>query len=123
MGQKIQTISDKTLLDFLHTGDLEVDPVTAEVFWRGNLKKPTIVGTEGKNGTRKRIEIHYQGFRRSIVLARLVYMAGTRKVIPRGYEIHHVDFDRYNDSFDNLIALTVQDHLKIHNINTDDTPF
>lgn len=41
-------------------------------------------------------------------------MAGNLQTIPDGYEIHHRDDDRYNDAFDNLVLLTIEDHKKIH---------
>lgn len=35
--------------------------------------------------------------------------------IPKGYHIHHIDFNPYNHSIDNLIAVTPEEHAKIHN--------
>lgn len=41
-------------------------------------------------------------------------MAGALRTVPDDFEIHHIDEDRYNDSFDNLVALHKMDHEKIH---------
>ena len=35
--------------------------------------------------------------------------------IPRGWVVHHCDFNPYNNSFDNLVLLTVGDHKRLHN--------
>lgn len=34
--------------------------------------------------------------------------------IPKGYHIHHVDGDRTNDSPDNLICVSSEEHLRLH---------
>lgn len=111
-----RSITDEELLELLVCGVLEVDIKTAEVKCRGSALKPTIVGTAGDNGTRYRLSIRWAGRKRTIVRSRLVYMAATLRLIPDGYELHHVDEDRYNDSFHNLILLTAEDHLKLHQL-------
>lgn len=111
-----RSITDDELLELLVCGILEVDIKTAEVKCRGKLLKPTIVGTAEVNGTRYRLSIRSEGRKRSIVRSRLVYMAATLQVIPEGYELHHVDGDRYHDSFHNLVLITIEDHLKLHGL-------
>lgn len=37
--------------------------------------------------------------------------------IPKGYHIHHKDFNPYNHSPENLIALSPEEHAKIHEEN------
>ena len=34
--------------------------------------------------------------------------------IPDGYEVHHLDDDKYNDDISNLTLLTREEHLKLH---------
>lgn len=34
--------------------------------------------------------------------------------IERGYCIHHIDFDGYNDSVDNMISMKIRDHTSLH---------
>ena len=34
--------------------------------------------------------------------------------IPKGYEIHHIDGNRKNNSIDNLQLVTIEEHLEIH---------
>ena len=35
--------------------------------------------------------------------------------IPKGYHIHHIDFNPYNHDPKNLVALTPEQHAKVHN--------
>lgn len=34
--------------------------------------------------------------------------------VPDGYQIHHVDFDKLNNSPDNLLAVTPTEHKRLH---------
>ena len=34
--------------------------------------------------------------------------------IPKGYHVHHKDFDKNNNELENLVLLTSQEHLKLH---------
>lgn len=109
-----ETISDETLLELIVSGVLTVDINSAECSRDGRPLKATVVGTAGRNGTRYRFEIRSKGKKRSILRSRLVYLAGTGKPIPDGFEIHHIDGNRYNDSFSNLVAVSRVDHSKLH---------
>ena len=60
-----------------------------------------------KNG---RYVLPKQGY---TALARAVYQEENSS-IPDGYEIHHIDGDRSNDNADNLIALSHEDHVRVH---------
>lgn len=35
-------------------------------------------------------------------------------VIPKGYEIHHIDGDRSNNNIENLLAVSIEQHYEIH---------
>lgn len=37
--------------------------------------------------------------------------------VPKGYVIHHVDFNKLNDRLDNLVCVTVAKHAEIHSLN------
>ena len=37
-----------------------------------------------------------------------------KQTIPAGYEIHHIDGNRTNNSPSNLLCVSIEDHLKIH---------
>ena len=34
--------------------------------------------------------------------------------MPRGWIVHHCDEDKTNNSFDNLVLMTMKDHIKLH---------
>lgn len=34
--------------------------------------------------------------------------------IPKGYVVHHCDFDPSNNDFNNLVVLTVAEHMSLH---------
>lgn len=108
------TITDDEIIDLIIDGTIAVDLQAATVTCRGRLLKATIIGTEGDNGTRYRFEIRHKGRKRTIGRHKIVYIAATLKPIPEGYELHHIDEDRYNDAFHNLVLLTTEDHQKIH---------
>lgn len=113
-------ISDTDVLDMLIDGTLLVDIQTAAVTSRGVLLKPELTVQSQRPGTRTgmpryRIRFRLSGNRRRwIVRAKLVYMAATLQVIPDGYEIHHIDGDRFNDAYHNLALLSIEDHKKFH---------
>lgn len=48
-----------------------------------------------------------------VALARVVYKKYHGK-IPKGYDIHHIDGDRLNDEPDNLVALSHEEHIILH---------
>lgn len=35
--------------------------------------------------------------------------------LPRKYVVHHCDFDRYNNNFNNLVLMTRSMHTRLHN--------
>lgn len=37
---------------------------------------------------------------------------------PQGIDLHHKDFDKTNDSLDNIVRLTREEHMKIHSEGT-----
>ena len=40
--------------------------------------------------------------------------------IPRGYQVHHKDFDKSNNELENLVLLSASDHMKLHGKSWDD---
>lgn len=108
------SITNQELLYLLEQKILIVDLATAKLYKLGKEIVPTIVGREGVNGTRYRFEICHDGKKRTICRSRMVYMAGSGFEIPRGFEVHHLNEDRYDDRWNNLVMLTEADHRKIH---------
>ena len=75
-------------------------------------KLKTDVGIATYNPIAKRYYAN-KGRRKRIPLAKKVYIACHGK-IPKGYEIHHVDGDKFNNHISNLIAVSHEDHMKLH---------
>lgn len=48
-------------------------------------------------------------------LHQIIWMVGNDAVIPEGYEIHHIDGDKLNNSIHNLQLLSKKEHLSLHN--------
>lgn len=116
MTTKLPSLPDSAILDLIRSGELVVDHVLATCSRNRKHKVATIVGRDDRNGTRYRYELRVCGYnKRTISRARLVYMAATDALIPEGFEVHHLDGDRYNDAFSNLICVSKVDHLKLHN--------
>ena len=44
----------------------------------------------------------------------VIVPTGLKMAIPKGYEIHHIDGNRKNNSIDNLQLVTIEEHLEIH---------
>lgn len=112
-------ITDEEILGWLNSGDLVVgldNPETITFF--GRVNTVSLIGDDNANEkyTRYRFKIRHNRRRRTIVRSKLVYMAAERIIIPSGFEIHHLDEDRYNDVDWNLVMVTGSDHKKIHGV-------
>jgi ribonucleotide reductase alpha subunit len=53
---------------------------------------------------------------------RLLWEFLNKRKQPKGYHLHHQDFNKLNDSIDNLQLITIEDHQKIHDISGDNNP-
>lgn len=82
----------------------------------GKPLKPSLV--EGRSNPRWRHEICWNGKKRTIVRAKLVWL-GVKGLIPDEHELHHADEDRLNDSIDNLDLLNGDSHSE-HHYGSDD---
>jgi hypothetical protein len=67
-----------------------------------------------KPGGRKLVRVYVNGKVKALHLARLVWMAGADRTIPKQFEVHHRDEMNSSDGFDNLICLHKLDHRKMH---------
>lgn len=82
-----------------------------EVCSFGRVLVPLIV--HGHSNPRYRYKIAWNRQQRSILRAKLVWI-GINGLIPEGFELHHKDEDRFNDSIDNLELLTDESHSDFH---------
>lgn len=107
-------ITDQQILSLLESGAYRVDLDTGEIF----------------NKSGKQLKIFYDMYdrffvrlyigrqaRREISVCKLVWIAGTKSVVPDGFEVHHRDTYKAHNSFDNLICLHRIDHQKFHDTN------
>ena len=62
----------------------------------------------------ERVSINHQGMKRDVNVSQLVWMSNTDSVIPPDYEIHHIDGDIHNNTWENLLCLHQYDHRKFH---------
>lgn len=76
-----------------------------------NCKIRTDLGNAWYNPRLKRYVIKYRGV--IMPLHKAVYLKANGK-IPKGYEIHHVDGNKFNNHVSNLVALPREEHKKMH---------
>ena len=114
------SITDSQLLAAITAGDIIVplsSPATIEIYGR-TVKAYGIAGRCGDgSASRWAFSLRIAGERRTIVRSKLVYMAGSLRTVPDDFEIHHLDHNRHNDDFENLVALHREDHRKIHAVD------
>lgn len=107
-------ITDEDIVLMFKFGRLRVRKAKSrnpEILSFGRLLKPSIV--TGKSNPRWRHEIRLNGKKRTIVRAKLVWLA-RNGLIPPEHELHHRDEDRLNDSIDNLELLNGDFHFGKH---------
>lgn len=69
------------------------------------------------------IDIGYKGKKITVKLHRAIYETYKQCTIPNGYDVHHIDFNPFNNSIDNLVLLTHSKHRTLHNnINNPNKP-
>ena len=61
-----------------------------------------ICTTASETGNRKRLHV-------------AMWEAETGEPVPPGYVVHHIDWNKNNNTIKNLIMITVQEHNLIHN--------
>lgn len=58
---------------------------------------------------------HHRAYSSGYVLRSIVAFEEFNKIkVEPGFEVHHVDFNRSNDSKENLVLLSRHDHAKLH---------
>lgn len=116
-GYRAATKSD--LLTWLEEGIFWVAKDTGptpEVYRRGNPKPLTqYISTRNRmEGGDPRVHLRYQNKRISVHVSQLTWMSTTMDVIPPDFQIHHIDGDPLNNSYDNLVCIHKDDHIKLH---------
>lgn len=78
------------------------------------LKSGKILKWKYDNQGRPFITLCKNGVTRTFFKAMLIYSHAHQCEIPRGYQVHHIDFDWTNNDPNNLQLLTKEAHLKLH---------
>lgn len=60
------------------------------------------------------VRLYNNGRRKTIAVVRLIWLANTLTPIPPHFEVHHLNLDRADNRWDNLVLLHEKDHRKIH---------
>ena len=107
---------DLLACDVLRVVNADVDP---QLIKNGRLLVPELVRQRGRfriadSVARYAWRIHWQGSRRRIVRAKLVYMAVHGVILPPDWQVHHKDENRLNDAIGNLEAKHIDDHKGVH---------
>ncbi len=123
MSNKIyQTATIEQVSDWLNRGlfylrgDRVFKYTGKELMQRGSTRRRS-------NHVDPRVDLFCEGFRKSIHVSQLVWMANTRIAIPKGFEIHHRNEDPSDNSWDNLLCVHLTDHSKIHATDLEGVPF
>lgn len=91
----------------VYTVDLTTGAVTRTA--TGRVVTPYV-----KKGGRRLIRLYMNGKVKALHAARLVWMAGAGRTIPKDFEVHHRDETNDSDGFENLVCLHRLDHRKMH---------
>lgn len=73
----------------------------------------TDIGTAKYSPVNKKYNLRYHG--KMMYLHKAVYLECYGEV-PKGYEIHHIDGNHFNNKANNLIAIPKELHTEIHRI-------
>lgn len=60
------------------------------------------------------VRIYVNGNYMPLPLSHVIWMTGNRRVVPRGFHIHHRNINPNDNRFINLYALSDKDHRKLH---------
>lgn len=85
-------VTDKDILDRINEGSLEVDLlgrfVVSHTQNRGSTKLKIIERTSN-GSTYKFVKINCKCTSKKIALHRLIWMSIERRIVPKGYDVHH----------------------------------
>ena len=52
--------------------------------------------------------------------SRTAWRKQNKKSIPRGFHIHHIDGNQFNNEANNLVCLSLEQHINIHQMQGDE---
>lgn len=102
----------KSYLEYLGVTEVTQD---GKIFTQKGEIKPTFSGNGTRPNEQRRYEFRIQknGERARVLVHHAVY-AWFNSEVPYGKEIHHIDGNHLNNSKNNLLALTPEEHRKEH---------
>lgn len=104
-----------TPLQVLHWFQEGIYTLQEDQVYKGDKRLTQRLNTRrGSERGDARVDLWHNNWRRSCHVSTLVWMVNTGRVIPDGFEIHHLDENPENNSFPNLVAVHSLDHLKLH---------
>ena len=124
-GTYNQKLTDLEILELVDAGYYRVCLDTGRVFsGRTNKQVYTYAGAFVNTGYRK--DKNYRWLRlfrspkyRTLPRSHVIWIVGNRMAIPPGFEVHHDNENRRDDSFGNLYLLSRNDHAKLHRLRRD----
>lgn len=73
---------------------------------------------EDKTGYRRvKVSIHGDGTLRNRYVHVIVFEAFSGRTVSGGYQIHHIDRNTHNNSYDNLLMLDIATHRALHQLS------
>lgn len=102
--------SHKQLINLFKNGFYRADISRGKIYRKnGKLVKPY----EGNDGYLF-VRLYKTPHRITIPVSKLVWILGTNRALPSGFQIHHRNRTVTDNSFNNLLALSELDHRKVH---------
>lgn len=86
----------------------------ADVYKGDRKLTQRINSRKGMEGGDPRVTLSHDGSKRDCNVSQLVWMCNTSCVIPDDFEVHHIDENPLNNSFENLLLVHKNDHPKLH---------
>ena len=117
----MKTASNEDVLRWLLSGVFVVNPDKGDVIkieskLGSNYKLKARINRRNRSDIGDpRVDLYYEGKRKSCHVSNLVWMSRTGSIVPEGFEIHHIDEDPTNNNWNNLICVHSMDHVKLHN--------
>ena len=115
------------LYTLLYSGRYEIDVIDATIHSTKTGKPivweyaPKKIDPDKKHPS---IRIKINNHRKKVTVCRIIWMVFHKCIVPKDFEIHHWNFDPYDNTYTNLIALHKDDHSMIHNeINQEEIDF
>ena len=107
-------VTESEILDAL-LNDYRVDIETGVIYSK-TRKTPLSVKYGSRTEDRPSVRIHVRSQQIQIQISRIVWMVSRNSLIPKDFEVHHLDEDYTNNNHRNLICLHRDDHKYLHHL-------